>query len=263
MKKENILTKHLGILCAMPQEIGSTLDNLKNIETTKYGDLEIYSGDWNFSNSYSKRINIKLSIAWSGWGKVSAARAATRLISHHFNNHQIDIIFFTGVAGSINKTLNQWDVIIPNELIQHDMDARPLFNKYEIPALRTTKIKSDRSISKWAVNTLKNSIKEGSLEIYGNVYEGLVATGDKFINTKKQVENITKYIKGVLAVEMEGASVAQVANQERIPFQIIRVISDGANENSSEDFNEFLLKYNNHSAKLLSALIKNIEFAPF
>ena len=62
---------------------------------------------------------------------------------------------------------------------------------------------------------------------------------------------------------MEGASVAQVAIQEKIPFQIIRVISDDANESSFEDFSKFLIKYNLHSAKLIAALIGNIESAPF
>lgn len=45
MDKQNIISKHIGILCAMPEEVGSTLDNLKNIETKLYGDLKIYSGD--------------------------------------------------------------------------------------------------------------------------------------------------------------------------------------------------------------------------
>ena len=66
----------------------------------------------------------------------------------------------------------------------------------------------------------------------------------------------------LFAVEMEGASVAQVAKQEKIPFQIIRVISDEANENSSEDFSKFLIKYNYHSSKLISALIENIGSLP-
>ena len=143
------------------------------------------------------------------------------------------------------------------------MDARPLFKKYEIPGLKTSRIKSKKLISSWAFNTLKNSISEGSLDMYGSIYEGLIATGDKFINSENQAKNISKDMKDVLAVEMEGASVAQVAKQEDIPFQIIRVISDEANENSSGDFNKFLLKYNKHSAKLILALINNIEVAPF
>ena len=134
------------------------------------------------------------------------------------------------------------------------MDARPLFKRYEIPALKTVKIKSNKSITSWTLRTLKNSKKDGSLKNFGNVYEGLIATGDKFISNKNDIENISK--------EMEGASVAQVAKQEKILFQIIRVISDETNENSSEDFSKFLIKYNNHSAKLISALIENIESLP-
>ena len=262
MDKQNIISKHIGILCAMPEEIGSTLDNLKNIETKTYGDLKIFSGDWCFSNTTSRSLNIHLSIAWSGWGKVSAARAATRLIGHHFKELKIDAIFFTGVAGAINSKLKQWDIVIPYELIQHDMDARPLFKKYEIPALKTVRIKSNELISNWASNTLKNSIEEGSLETFGDLYEGLIATGDKFISDKNDVENISKDIEDLFAVEMEGASVAQVAKQEKIPFQIIRVISDEANENSPDDFSKFLSKYNKHSAKLISALMENIENFP-
>ena len=261
--KKKLISKHIGILCAMPEEIGSTLENLENIKTKTYGDLKIFTGDWIFSNSFSSSLKIQLSLAWSGWGKVSAARAATRIIGHQFSERQLDAILFTGVAGAINSKLKQWDIVIPNELIQHDMDARPFFKKYEIPALKTERIKSEKSISNWVINTLKNSKKDGSLEIFGNLYQGLVATGDKFINNKKEFEEITKNVKDLLVVEMEGASVAQVAKQEKIPFQIIRVVSDEANESSSQDFNEFILKYNSYSSKLLSALIENIESAPF
>ena len=262
MDKKKIISKHIGILCAMPEEVGSTLENLKNIETKTYGDLKIHSGNWCVSNSSSKYFNVHVSIAWSGWGKVSAARAATRIISHQFNKVKVDAIFFTGVAGAINSKLKQWDIIIPYELIQHDMDARPLFKKYEIPALKTARIKSNKLINDWALSTLKKSTKNGSLKNFGNIYEGLIATGDKFISNKNDIETISKEMEDLYAVEMEGASVAQVAKQEKIPFQIIRVISDEANENSSEDFSKFLIKYNNHSAKLISVLIENIESLP-
>ena len=139
------------------------------------------------------------------------------------------------------------------------MDARPLFKKYEIPALKTVRIKSNKSITNWTLNALKKSIKYGSLENFGNIYEGLIATGDKFISNKNDIGNISKEMEDLLPVEMEGASVAQVAKQEKIPFQIIRVISDEANEDSSEDFNKFLIKYNHQSSKLISAIMGNIE----
>ena len=100
------------------------------------------------------------------------------------------------------------------------------------------------------------------METFGDLYHGLIATGDKFISEKNDLENISKDIENLLAVEMEGASVAQVARQEKIPFQIIRVISDEANENSPVDFSKFLLKYNKHSGKIISALMENIENFP-
>ena len=92
--KKNIISKHIGILCAMPEEVGSILNNLKDIETTIHGDLKIHSGNWCFSNSSSKHMDVRLSIAWSGWGKVSAARAATRLISHQFNKVKLMQSFY-------------------------------------------------------------------------------------------------------------------------------------------------------------------------
>ena len=70
--------------------------------------------------------NLYVSFAWSGWGKVSAARAATRIIGFDFNNFPIEFLIFTGVAGAVNRNLKQWDIVIASELIQHDMDARPL-----------------------------------------------------------------------------------------------------------------------------------------
>ena len=36
---------HIGILCAMPEEIGSTIKNLKNLSEKSFGDLKIFSGD--------------------------------------------------------------------------------------------------------------------------------------------------------------------------------------------------------------------------
>ena len=262
MSQKKVITKHVGILCAMPEEIGSTINNLENVESEIYGDLEIYSGDWIFSKKNTKSQKVSLSIAWSGWGKVSSARAATRLISHKFNGNNIEVLFFTGVAGAINPNLKQWDIILPNELIQHDMDARPLFKRYEIPALGKVRIKSDQKIFNWSFEAIKRSIQSGSLEKFGKLYSGLVATGDKFISDKEDLENILKDMRDLLAVEMEGASVAQVAEQEKIPFQLIRVISDQANDESPEAFNQFLIKYKKQSSKIISSLIENIELAP-
>ncbi len=59
---------------------------------------------------------------------------------------------------------------------------------------------------------------------------------------------------------MEGASVAQVAYQEGIPWVIVRVISDSADEKAADNFNIFLEKYKELSWNLIETLLRNINF---
>ena len=114
---------YIGLLSAMPEEVGKTLNYLKNTTSTSYGDLIVHTGEWILDKS--SNVEIHISLAWSGWGKVSASRAATRLLNTAEQNKNLDLIIFTGVAGSGKASLKQWDIVIANEVIQHDMDARP------------------------------------------------------------------------------------------------------------------------------------------
>merc|ERR1711965_1196119 len=80
---------------------------------------------------------IRLSLAWSGWGKVSAARAAMRLLC---SAPDIDLVLFTGVAGAADPALKQWDVVLANAVVQHDMDASPIFPRFTLPALNRAQL---------------------------------------------------------------------------------------------------------------------------
>ena len=240
----------------MPEEIGSTLKNLKNIKETIFGDLKIFSGEWvNYENGEDY---FYVSVAWSGWGKVCAARAATRLIGNFYKNSKVNFMFFTGVAGAGNLNLNQWDIIIPSELIQHDMDARPLFPKYVIPVLNRAKIYVEESLVNWATHTLRDSISAK----FGKIENGLIATGDKFIADKSLLDKIKIGLPEINAVEMEGAAVAQIAYQEDIPFLIIRVISDSSDNSAAQNFSEFLKEYEKESWQLIDLLLKNFKNIP-
>ncbi len=240
----------------MPEEIGSTLKNLKNISETIYGDLKIYSGEW--SNDESEKVSYFVSVAWSGWGKVCAARAATRLIGNSYKDSKINFLLFTGVAGAGNVNFNQWDIIIPSELIQHDMDARPLFPKYVIPILKRAKIYAQDSLVSWATQTLRNSISGR----FGKVENGLVATADKFIADKTLLDELKIDLPDLKAVEMEGAAVAQIACQENIPWLIIRVISDSADNIAAQSFSSFLTEYERSSWELIKLLLVNFKNSP-
>ena len=91
---------HIGLLGAMPEEIGSDLSHLKQPSSKHHGDLTLHHGVWG--------DGVRLTLAWSGWGKVCAARAATRLLAAA---PDLDLLLFTGVAGAADDALQQWDVI--------------------------------------------------------------------------------------------------------------------------------------------------------
>ena len=139
---------NIGLISAMPEEIGSTIENLENLSISEYGDLKIYYGKLN--KKVPNYETVYITLAWSGWGKVSAARAITRILA---GSNKIDFIIFTGVAGAVNKSLSQWDIVISNEVIQHDMDARPIFEKFVLPPLNKAKLKSDNFLKNWIFNS--------------------------------------------------------------------------------------------------------------
>ena len=250
---------HLGILSAMPEELGNIIKFLKNKKHKKLGDLDYYSGEW----IINKDINIKVSLAWSGWGKVSAARATTRLISEgEKNQSSIDLFIFTGVAGSGSPSIKQNDLIIADSVMQHDMDAEPIFKKFVIPALKEDTLLPNKKIVKWAFETYSSRISK-ELKFIRKIQEGLIATGDSFISDHNKIKSLKKSIPKLKAVEMEGAAFAQVAIQEKINWLLIRVISDDANSKAELDFQDFLKVYEKNSINIIKILIESIPTYPY
>ena len=242
---------HIGVLGAMPEEIGSDLSHLQQLRSEQHGDLTIHHGTWG--------EGIRLSLAWSGWGKVSAARAATRLIS---SVPDIDLLLFTGVAGAADSALKQWDVVLADSVVQHDMDSRPLFPRFTLPALNRAQLNPESSWLTWASRALAQAAQAGELDEFGSPSTGLIATGDRFIGDSAVLDTLREALPGLKAVEMEGAAVAQVAEQEGMPWLVLRVISDGADASAAQSFGDFIQMYDRRAWCLLQALLSRVEQAP-
>lgn len=242
---------HLGVLGAMPEEIGSDLSHLQQLRSEQHGDLTIHHGTWG--------EGIRLSLAWSGWGKVSAARAATRLLS---SAPDIDLLLFTGVAGAADPALRQWDVVLADAVVQHDMDSRPLFPRFTLPALNRAQLNPDTSWLTWASTALAQAAQAEELEGFGTPSTGLIATGDRFVGDTAVLDALREALPGLKAVEMEGAAVAQVAEQEGMPWLVLRVISDGADASAAQSFGDFIQMYDRRAWCLLQALLSRVEQAP-
>jgi len=181
-------------------------------------------------------------------GKVAAAATVATLIERFGVTH----VLFTGVAGSGDPAVAVGDIVIADALVQHDMDPRPLFPRYEVPLLGLQKFSSDVHLSDRLLLVARQFVDEGfdqAIEAGDRaafrlqrprVHAGLIASGDEFIHQAARMAALKSALPDVLAVEMEGAAVAQVCFEFGIPFAVMRTISDNANEASPVDFMRFI-----------------------
>jgi len=104
--------------------------------------------------------------------------------------------------------------------------------------------------------TSKSLTGEGSPRIV----QGEIMSGDSFIYHPEQIQQIRERFPSVLAVEMEGAAIAQTCYLFDIPFVIIRSISDIVSvEQSEEDYKKFLTKAAENSVALVINLLNKLQ----
>jgi len=235
----------IGIISAMYEEMQTLLKNLQQPMTISKGMRTYYSGTL---------FNRNVVLVFSRWGKVASATTATQLINDYA---EIDEIIFTGVAGAISKDLNIGDIVIGKHLYQHDVDASPLYKKFEIPLLNKVFFETSTThrdhlyeASEKFLDSYADFIALEKAHSFGiiqaKVILGDIASGDQFINDASSAEKLSNELPSVYCVEMEGAAVAQVCYEYNIPFSIIRIISDKANDNAHIDFPKFAKEIASH-----------------
>ncbi|MEL1244512.1 5'-methylthioadenosine/adenosylhomocysteine nucleosidase [Flavobacterium sp. DGU11] len=248
----------IGIMGAMPEEIDGAISLLNNPQRAVIGMRSYTTGTIN---------GIKTVVVFSRWGKVAASATAATLI----HIYKITELIFTGVAGAIDPTLKIGDIVIAKRLIQHDLDARPLMGRFEIPLLGITYLECNtqqldnarKAITPLIVNNiLRDTIGENVLSEFGivnpNLHIGDIASGDQFFSSELQKQQLNEALPTVVCVEMEGAAVAQVCYEHKIPFTVIRTISDTADEKSHIDFPIFIEKISSrYSVAIIEQLYQN------
>ena len=216
----------LGIMGAMPEEMDKIIASIQHKEIVERGSRIYYKGDL---------FGQQVVAVFSRWGKVAAATTATNMILE-FN---VDQIVFTGVAGGISPELHVGDIVIGQRLYQHDMDARPLMRRFEIPLTGKTSFETPQqnvdTMSQAVHNFLKNN-KDFRKTLHEQhitnvkMMSGDIASGDLFISSTKMKHALIKNLPSVVCAEMEGAAVAQVCDDYGVPLIVVRVISDSADE---------------------------------
>lgn len=184
----------------------------------------------------------------SGIGKVNAAMSTTLLLQ----TFKPDYLINTGSAGGLNPELNVGDVVISNEVRHHDVDVTIFGYEYgQVPQLPASFLANEDLIQK-----AEESAKEVGDHV---VIKGLITTGDSFIHEPERAAFIQSKFSSLQAVEMEAAAIAQVAYQFKIPFVIIRSLSDIAGKESHLSFDQYLEQAAVHSANLVMKIVEKIE----
>jgi adenosylhomocysteine nucleosidase len=183
----------------------------------------------------------------SGIGKVAAATTAALLI-HGFD---VQALVFTGVAGGLGEGVNVGDVIVARQLLQHDMDASPLFPRFEIPLTGRSRFDVDAALADALASAAQRCLERseallGAATLHGfglervRLHRGLLVSGDRFVAGAAQSAELRALLPDALAVEMEGAAVAQVCADFGTPFAVLRCISDRADDAAHVDFTRFI-----------------------
>ena len=222
----------------MREELCALLPLLAPARTVEIGGRHLYIGELQ-----GREVILVL----SGIGKVAAATTATLLIQT-FN---ASALVFTGVAGGLHADVSVGDVVIAHQLLQHDMDASPIFPRFEVPLTGRSHFDASPALGASLAAAAQRCLRAdmgfvGSPELaaFGihapRVHRGLIVSGDRFVSTSTESAALRGLLPAALAVEMEGAALAQVCFDFDRPYAVLRTISDRADDNATVDFQAFI-----------------------
>jgi len=228
----SIPRRRTALIAAMHEELAALLPAIADAHIERRGGREFWLGRLGGHEVVAVR---------SGIGKVAAAVTATLLLDHY----QAARVLFLGVAGGIGAGVQVGDVVVADALLQHDMDASPLFPRHEVPLTGLSRFPVDADFSAAVVRGAETALREhaGTAALLGHgsrVHRGLIVSGDRFVATAAESEALRTALPDALAVEMEGAAVAQVCHAFGAPLAVVRSISDRADDTAHVDFGVFL-----------------------
>ncbi len=254
----------IGILGAMEQEVSLLQRALTDARRQSRGMRDYLEG-----RLYDREVVL----VFSRMAKVAAASTVTTLIEVF----DVDLVVFTGVAGAAESSLHIGDVVIGTALLQHDLDPRPLFRRFEVPLLNKVLFEApsalvelaSRSAHAYLDTHLPEDIPAHVLRHFGiqaspAVRAGLIISGDQFVSSPLTLRSLQEALADAglpcaLCVEMEGAAVAQVCYEHDVPVIVLRTISDRADHSAAVDFVPFVDKVASHfTAGIVRELIARV-----
>ena len=231
----------LGIIGAMQVEVEILLAAMENKEMKTIAGSDFYEGTLE---------GLPAVVVQCGVGKVNAAICAQILCSCYGITHLVN----TGIAGSLNAQLDIGDLVVSRDAMYHDFDCVNFGYPYgKVPGMDTVSFPADEAMIGFAFAAAE-AVNPGHTKI------GRVASGDQFVAVKALKEKIIANTQG-LCTEMEGAAIAQTAYRNRIPFVILRAISDKADDSAEMDYPTFERIAAHRCAEVTKNLAKQLKNA--
>lgn len=206
----------IGVIVAMEEEIEEIREAMEHCRKRTIGGMDFYEG------LIAGEQDVVA--ARCGIGKVCAAMCAQTMILEYAP----DCILGAGIAGSL-QGLVIGGVAIADRLAQHDFDLKAFgYPGGYLPALKRSEIPTDPE--------MRARLAAIASRLGFPAAGGIIVSGDCFISSAAQKENILKDFPDAVACEMEGAAIAQVCAMNQLPFCVIRCISDNGDEASKQDY---------------------------
>ena len=220
----------IGIIAAMSKEVALLKPLLSNSVDSEFDGFTFHCGTIG-----SHRVIIMQ----CGIAKVNAAIGTVAMV----DNYRPNLIINSGVAGGADKSVKVMDIVVGTQVAYHDVYCGPETMRGAVQGLPL--------YFQGAKNVI-DQIPESD-----DIKKGLICTGDQFIDTIEQINEIKKYFPEVLAVDMESAAIAHVCELRHVPFLSFRVISDspGASPNNTSEYTNFWETAPKHTFEVLRNLL--------
>ncbi len=227
----------VGIVGAMDCEVDRIKEVMQVRDIKEFAMMKYYHGTLE---------GVEMVVVCCGIGKVNSAIATQVIIDHY----HVDCMMNIGIAGAISEKLDVGDVVISDEVIYHDFDSYFITSYY--PWLKDTSFHADANLIKACETACKDAL---SIQ---KTYVGKIVSGDQFIESAKVKDAIAAKFSP-LCVEMEGASIAHTCYVNKVPFVLIRSISDKANEEATISFDEFVLIAAEQCMQIIVRVMKELK----
>ncbi|MEE0655895.1 MAG: 5'-methylthioadenosine/adenosylhomocysteine nucleosidase [Blautia hansenii] len=229
----------IGIIGAMEEEVELLKEKMTDTVIIEKAGMKFVKGTLKGQTAVVVR---------SGIGKVNAG-ICTQILADEF---QVGAVINTGIAGSLKAEINIGDIVLSTDTMQHDVDAREFgYPLGQIPRMETLTFLADEKLRKLA----KEVCEEVNPDI--QVFEGRVTSGDQFVADKETKEKIIENTQAY-CTEMEGAAIGQAAYLNKIPYLVIRAISDKADDSAHVDYPTFERQAIRHTVNLVSSMMERL-----